>query len=133
MVDAAVTAMAYSALVSTTSQAPFIEQGRPYAVGEVSSGYATSLDTAGGFVVKLPSFREKSPGTSGAFLLVRAPKLIFSSRLAATNHPASPSHDVTMMRDGCSDRITRNKAYHHADSKNGENELRYVRITHGKI
>jgi len=65
MVDAAVTAMVYSALVSSTSQAPFIEQGRPCAVGEVSSRYAISLDTAGGFVVKLakklPSFKEKSP------------------------------------------------------------------------
>jgi hypothetical protein len=37
-----------------------------------------------------------------------------------------------MMRDGCSDPITRNKAYHHADSKNGKNELRYLRITHGE-
>jgi len=54
MVDAAVTAMACSALVSTTSQAPFFEQGRPYAVGEVSSEYATFLDTAGGLAVKLP-------------------------------------------------------------------------------
>ena len=127
------TAMACSALVSTTSQAPFIEQGRPYAVGEVSSGYATSLDIAGGLAVKLPKScppsKQKSPGMSGAFLLVRAPKLIFSSRLAATNHPASPSHDVTMMRDGCSDRITRNKAYHHADSKNGN----YLRITHSEF
>ena len=131
------TAMACSALVSNTSQAPFIEQGRPYAVGEVSSGYATSLDIAGGLAVKFPKScppsKQKSPGMSGAFLLVRAPKLIFSSRLAATNHPASPSHDVTMMRDGCSDRITRNKAYHHADSKNGKNELRYLRITHSEF
>ena len=71
MVDAAVTAMACSALELTTSQAPFTEQGRPYAVGEVSSGYATSLDIAGGFVVKFPKScppsKQKSPGMSGAF------------------------------------------------------------------
>jgi len=60
-------------------------------------------------------------------------KLIFSSRLAATNHSASPSHDVTMMRDGCSDPITRSKAYHHADSKNGKNELYYLRISHSQF
>jgi hypothetical protein len=54
MVDAAVTAMAYLALELTTFQGPFIERGRPYAVGEVSSGYATSLDIAGGLAVRLP-------------------------------------------------------------------------------
>ena len=74
------TAMGYSALELSTSQAPFIQRGRPYAVGEVSSGYATSLDIAGGLAVKLPKScpsKQKSPGMSGAFLLVRAPKLIF--------------------------------------------------------
>jgi hypothetical protein len=66
MVDAAVTAMAYSALELTTSQAPFFERDRPYAVGEVSSGYATSLDIAGGFVVKFPkSCREPCGCLSG--------------------------------------------------------------------
>ena len=69
MVDAAVTAMGYSALELSTSQARFIKQGRPYAVGEVSSGYATSLDIAGGLAVKLPKScpsKQKSPGMSGA-------------------------------------------------------------------
>ena len=90
MVDAAVTGMAYSALVSNTSQAPFIEPGRPYAVGEVSSGYATSLDIAGGLAVKLPKScpsKQKSPGMSGAFLLVRAPKLIFFFEISGHQSP----------------------------------------------
>ena len=66
MVDAAVTAMGYSALELSTSQAPFIQRGRPYAVGEVSSGYAISLDIAGGLAVKLPkSCREPCDCLSG--------------------------------------------------------------------
>ena len=71
MVDAAVTAMACSALALSTSQAPFIKRGRPYAVGEVSSGYATSLDIAGGLAVKLPKSwphqNKKAPACPGLF------------------------------------------------------------------
>jgi hypothetical protein len=38
---------------------------------------------------------------------------------------------MTVMRNGRPNRIARNKANHHADSKNGKNEPRYLRISHG--
>jgi hypothetical protein len=57
MVDAAVIAMAYLGLELTTYPGPFTGQGRPYSVGEVSSGCVTSSDTAGGFAVKLSKVR----------------------------------------------------------------------------
>jgi len=132
MVDAAVTAMAYWALELTTPLGPFIKPVRPCAVGEVFSGSVTSSDTAGGFAVKL-SRRDDRRNYREALKTNLKIQINFSSRLATPNQAIASRHDVPMMRYRCSERVTCNKAYQHADDENGQNELCYVRITHSEF